>query len=224
MFGLPKTPPLDPVPRCRAEECPPADSDFRVTGFTAGTRIATEKGWRPVEAITVGDRVLTFDNGTQNVVAVTRGAHSAVNDAPHAFASPVDVPIGAIGNEEPLVLLPEQPVLVESDTAEAMTGDPFALVPAKALVGYRGVERFRSLRPVEVISLHFENDELVFAEGGGLMLAPSAIPGIAPLDLLDVSGRPAPYRTLRGAAAKALVAAMAKEDTMSFRAAATVAA
>jgi len=224
MFGLSKSPPHDPDERRHAEECLPEDSDFRLSGFTAGTRIATERGWRPVEAITVGDKVLTFDNGAQRVVAVTRGAHFAVCDALPDFAAPVDVPVGAIGNEEPLVLLPEQPVLVESDAAEAMTGDPFALVPAKALVGYRGIERFRSLRPVEVISLHFENDELVFAEGGGLMLAPSAILGIAPLDLLDTSGRPAPYLTLRGARAKALVAAMAEEDALSFSAAATVAA
>jgi hypothetical protein len=224
MFGLLNTPPRDPAPRCHAEPGQLHDGDYRLSGFTAGTRLATDQGWRSVEAITVGDRVLTFDNGAQSVVAVTRGSHFAAGDALPSFAAPVDVPANAIGNAEPMVLLPEQPVLVESDAAEAMTGDPFALLPAKALVGYRGIERFRSLRPVEVITLHFENDELVFADGGGLMLAASAIPGIATLDLLDASGRPAPYITLRGARAEALVAAMAKEDALSFSAAARAAA
>lgn len=223
MFGLPKPPRRNPASCSPTEESPSADSDYRLSGFTAGTRIATVRGWRPVEAITVGDEVLTFDNGAQEVVAVTRGAHFACSDTLPAFATPVDVPRGAIGNDDPMVLLPEQPVLVESDAAEAMTGDPFALLPAKALVGYRGIERFRSLRPVEVITLHLENDELVFADGGGLLLVPSAIPGIAALDLIEAGGRPAPYTIARGARAEALVAAMSTEDAKSFSAA-TVAA
>ena len=48
---------------------------YRTTGLVAGTRIATAMGWRAVEAIAVGDLVLTFDNGLQPVVAeaVMRG-------------------------------------------------------------------------------------------------------------------------------------------------------
>jgi hypothetical protein len=219
MFGLLKTSSRDTASCRGADEIRPADNDYRLSGFTAGTRIATRRGWRPVEAIAVGDEVLTFDNGAQPVVAVTRGAHFACSDASPSFVTPIDVPGGTIGNDDPMVLLPEQPVLVESDAAEAMTGDPFALLPAKALVGYRGIERFCSLRPVEVVTLHFENDELVFADGGGLLLVPSSVPGITPLDQLDIGGRPAPYAILRGEKAEALVAAMSKEDTSSFSAA-----
>jgi len=217
MFGLSKTSRRELESCSPIEESLPADSDYRLSGFTAGTRIATAQGWRTVEAITVGDELLTFDNGAQKVVAVTRGAHFACSDTLPAFATPIDVPRGTIGNDDPMVLLPEQPVLVESDAAEAMTGDPFALVPAKALVGFRGIERFRSLRPVEVITLHLENDELVFADGGGLLLVPSAIPGASALDLIEAAGRPAPYKVARGPLAEALVAAMSKEDARSYR-------
>lgn len=219
MFGLLNKNTRETTPRCRPGEGLPETTDFRLSGFTAGTRVATERGWRPAEAMTVGDRLLTFDNGAQTIVAVTRGAHFMAGDALPGFAAPVDVPAGAIGNEEPMVLLPEQTVLVESDITEAITGDPFALVPAKALVGYRGIERFRSLRPIDVITLHCEHDELVFADGGALMLASSAVPGIAPLDQLERLAAPSPYATLRGAAAEALVAAMAEEDSRSFGAA-----
>lgn len=196
-----------------------ADATFRLSGFTSGTRVATAQGWRPIEAIAVGDRVMTFDNGLQTVVAATRGTHFAAGDLPD-FAVPIHVPIGAIGNEEPMVLLPEQIVMLESDTAEAVIGDPFALVPAKVFEGFRGIDRIRGLRPVEVVSLHFDNDEVIFADGGALMLAPSAVPGIVPLDALGVDGGlPAPYTVHRGPVARALIAAMAAEDARAFAAA-----
>lgn len=189
---------------------------YRLSGLTAGTRVATAHGWRPIEAITVGDPVMTFDNGMQTVGAVTRGTHFAASDLPD-FAVPIHVPIGAMGNEEPMVLLPEQIVMLESDTAEVVTGDPFALVPAKVLEGFRGIDRIRGLRPVEVVSLHFENDEVLFADGGALLLAPSAVPGIIALDALEaVGGLPAPYSVHRGPIARALIAAMAAEDSRAF--------
>lgn len=189
-------------------------ASHRMTGFTAGTRLATAMGWRPAEAITVGDEVLTFDHGVQMVVAVTRGTHiAAAGDLP-AFAVPIHVPIGAIGNEEPMVLLPDQIVMLESDAAETLTGDPFALVPASALEGFRGIDRIRGIRPVEVVSLHFEDDEVVFADGGALMFAPAAM-----LDLATIyrdQGQTSPYTVRRGPHARALVDAMATEDARAF--------
>ena len=155
----------------------PYCTDYQMRGITSGTRIATDHGWRPVETLSIGERVLTFDSGPQQIVAITR-ATQFVNDgiAPD-FANPIHVPAGAIGNTEPMVLLPELNVMIESDEAENRTGDPFALIPAKALIGFRGAERFRALRPFEVLTLHFDNDELVYAEGGALFLAPATIPG-----------------------------------------------
>lgn len=224
MFGL-----LHQITRAAATEAGsaqglPGTDDYLLSGFISGTRIATDRGWRPAEALTLGDRVLTFDNGVQVITGVTRGRHFAASDSLPAFAAPIDVPTGAIGNDEPMVLLPEQPVLVESDAAEAMTGDPFALLPAKALVGFRGIERFRSLRPVEVVTLHCDDDQLLFADSGALLLASAAVPGVTLPDLLDDTAAPTPYRTLQWAEAEALVAAMAKEDALSFGAASYAAA
>ncbi|MGC9420245.1 MAG: Hint domain-containing protein, partial [Rhodovulum sp.] len=42
------------------------------SGFAAGTEIATTLGWRTVETLQPGDRVLTFDHGSQPVRAVQR--------------------------------------------------------------------------------------------------------------------------------------------------------
>lgn len=196
----------------------------RLSGFVAGTRIATQLGWRPVEALTVGDVVMTFDHGAREIMAVTRGTTFVSADVRPELACPVSVPAEAIGNEEPLILMPEQTVMIESDIAEAATGDPFALIPARLLVGYRGIERTLALRPVEVVTLHFEADEIVYAEGGTLVLAPAAIPGEANVDFLSQNYMPAPYTVYGSNEARALVDAMAQEDARAYGAAAYAAA
>lgn len=188
-------------------------SDYHMRGIPSGTRIATHEGWQRIDMIAVGDYVLTFDNGPRAVVAITRSIQFVHEDIAPDFANPIHVPAGAIGNSEPLVLLPEQSVMVESDLAEAQTGDPFALIPAKALVGYRGIERFRALRPFEVYTLHLETDELVYAEGGALLRTQSAVAGdIAALDEIGQAGADFPYVTYRGRDAAAIVAGLMAED------------
>jgi len=42
------------------------------SGLMAGTKVATQIGWRDVAAVAVGDQVLTFDGGMQTVAAVHR--------------------------------------------------------------------------------------------------------------------------------------------------------
>ncbi len=203
----------------------PSCTDYQMRGITSGTRIATDKGWRPVETLSVGQRILTFDNGPQDIIAITRAVQFVHDDIAPDFANPIHVPAGVIGNSAPMVLLPEQNVMIESDEAEGRTGDPFALIPAKALVGFRGVERFRALRPFEVFTLHFENDELVYAEGGALYLAQSTVPGdIASLDDIGRYGAPAPYSAFRGREATELVAALAADDAQKKGRAASYAA
>lgn len=187
--------------------------DYQMRGITSGTRIATADGWRPVDALDIGDQVLTFDNGPQEIVAITRATQFVHADIAPDFANPIHVPAGAIGNSEPMVLLPEQNVMIESDEAECRTGDPFALIPAKALVGFRGIERFRALRAFDVLTLHFANDELVYVEGGALILTQASVPGdITSLDDIGRTGLPAPYFAYRGQDAADLVAALAAED------------
>ncbi len=191
-------------------------TDYQMRGIPSGTRIATADGWRSVDMLAIGDRVLTFDNGPQEIVAITRATQFVDDDTAPSFANPIHVPAGAIGNCEPMVLLPEQNVMIESDEAESRTGDPFALIPAKALVGFRGVERFRALRHFDVLTLHCENDELVYVEGGALILAQSTIPGaVATLEEIGRSGRPSPYVAYRGRDAADLVAALAADDALT---------
>ncbi len=195
-----------------ADDIETETQDYSMRGFASTARIATEYGWRQACDIKIGDRVFTFDNGLQVVKSVSRGTHFVASDSMPDFTSPLHVPMHALGNEEPMILLPEQVVMLESDVAEDLIGDPFALIPAKLLVGFRGIERFRSLHPVEMVTLHFEDDEVIYADGGALMLSPAAAEGIAMMDVFDGTALPAPYTVWKGDDARKLIDNIAEED------------
>ncbi|WP_299146151.1 Hint domain-containing protein [uncultured Tateyamaria sp.] len=179
-------------------------------GLLSGTRLATALGWRPVEALTAGDLVLTFDHGLQPLVEVRRDTFwVAEMMAPATFAS-IMVPAGALGNGQPLELLPDQGVLVETEAACDAHGDPFAVVPAAALVGFRGIERVAPRAQVEVITLVFADDQVAYAEGGGLVHCPRATMSLAQLGQTGND-----YDVIPARDAAFLVACMAAEDRLT---------
>lgn len=163
------------APRRMAETSAACDGSVLTTrGLLAGTKVATAMGWRAVEAMAAGDMVLTFDNGLQAVKEVRRDTFWVADMmVPAAYAS-VMVPAGALGNSQELELLPDQGVLVETEAACDAHGDPFAVVSAKALVGYRGITRTGPRTQVEVITLVFADEQVIYAEGGALVHCPRA--------------------------------------------------
>ncbi|MFN3208405.1 MAG: Hint domain-containing protein [Roseovarius sp.] len=143
------------------------------SGLISGTKVATGMGWRPVEAIAEGDRVLTFDGGLQMITKVSRiRLWSGQDICPRQFW-PLEVPAGALGNREVMHVLPGQNIMVESDAAEDLYGDPFTLLPVEAIEGLHGVRRVAPEWGIEVIVLHFAADQVVFADNGALFLCPA---------------------------------------------------
>ncbi|KMW59764.1 hypothetical protein AIOL_004747 [Candidatus Rhodobacter oscarellae] len=180
-------------------------------GMVAGTRVATAIGWRPVEAITAGDLVLTFDRGLQPVKSVTRGLLWAADEVCPKALWPLQVPKGALGNDEELIALPEQPLLIESDTADLLFDDPFALVNAADLEGLRGISRVPPIGNVEVMVLQFERDEVVFGAEGALAYCPAH----RALDVVDLDPgetKSSEYTVLDHADARLLVACLDEEE------------
>ncbi|MCT2539237.1 Hint domain-containing protein [Sedimentimonas flavescens] len=177
-------------------------------GIAAGTRIATEDGWRRVETINPGERVLTFDHGPRRVQQIMRATLSdgCGHCPPHML--PLEIPPGVLGNAEAMMLLPEQIVLIESDLAETLYDDPFAFIPAAALEGYRGAARIAPQQPFEVIFLQFEDAEVVYANGAGMILCGAA--DGTPLDAL-MEGR-TDYRVLPLDKARRLVEALIEDE------------
>ncbi len=160
----------DPAQERRAQE----KADGRLSGVESGTLVATSMGWRPVEAITAGDMVLTFDAGMQMVTNVTRERLWTKDEpCPKAFW-PLEIPAGALGNREALRLLANQSIMVESDAAEDMFGDPFSLLPANAFEGICGIERVPPQSDFEVVVLQFASEQIVFAKDGTLLFCPSS--------------------------------------------------
>ena len=157
-------------------------------GLLSGTKVASNLGWRCVEALAVGDSVLTFDNGMQKIVEFRRqtlflsGADAAPGNGP------LIVPVGALGNRTEITLLPDQGVLVESDMVADIYGDPFAVIPAHSLEGFRGITRAGPAQEIELITLCFEEEEVIYAEGGALIYCPRnalALDGFLDAELTD---------------------------------------
>lgn len=161
------------------------------TGLAVGTQVATNRGWCAVENLCPGDMVLTFDAGLQPITELRR---SVLDDAHNIGARtdwPLWVPAGALGNEAEFTLMPHQTIMVESDLAEEYSGDPFALIPASALEGRLGIARRAPQMEQEVITLHFEQEQVVFVNGSALVLCPAVLGGdmtrLGSYEVLDIA-------------------------------------
>lgn len=134
-------------------------------GIFATTLIATPDGWCTADSLHPGARVLTFDGGAQRLT----GHHILpFAQAPTSFW-PLLVPSWAMDNRDEIILLPEQKVLIEADLAEDLYGDPFALIPARALEGWHGIQRCRPPEAATAVQLRFSRHQVIYASRGLLL-------------------------------------------------------
>lgn len=136
-----------------------------IAGLVAGTWVATEQGWRPVETLSAGDLLPTFENGLRPVVELWRGTIACAA----ADLCPLLAPSGTLGNREDLVLMPGQPVMLDFEAAEDICGEPFLALPAAALEGWRGIRRIAPHGALDVVQPRFEAGETIYAHGAALI-------------------------------------------------------
>ena len=143
---------------------------LRENGFLSDTLIATADGWRPAGSIAIGDSVMTFDHGHQHVVDIqtVKIDRKAI---PDRKAYLMHVPKGVLGNRCDVQILPMQEVVIESDEAEALFGDPFVLIPAYMLEDYKGISKTPFTSSVSVTMLAFEREQIIHSNGGLLAVA-----------------------------------------------------
>ena len=146
---------------------------LRENGFLAESLIATDQGWRQAGVIMPGDVVMTFDHGHRQVMDV-QTVRIDPRVIPDRKAMLISVPKGALGNRRPMRILPMQEVIVELDEAEELYGDPFVLVPAYMLEGYKGISRVAFDQTITVVMLGFEREEILHSTGGLLAISPAA--------------------------------------------------
>lgn len=136
--------------------------------FTPGTRLKTERGEIAIEDLDADDRLLTRDDGPQEVIW---SGHRRMSGA-RLFALPDQRPIrlrvNALGIDRPdedLVVSPEHRVLVGGDTPRDLWGEAEVLVRAGDLVGDRGITVDHSLRETWYIHLMLERHQVIWANG-----------------------------------------------------------
>ncbi|SER43072.1 Ca2+-binding protein, RTX toxin-related [Tranquillimonas rosea] len=135
--------------------------------FTPGTLIATPKGERPVESLRVGDKVITRDNGMQEIrwTGHKRLGFPALSSQP--TLRPVMIRAGALGRglpERDMLVSPNHRVLVASDRTELYFDEREVLVAAKHLVNGADINFAQSLG-VEYLHFLFDRHEVVLSNG-----------------------------------------------------------
>jgi hypothetical protein len=135
--------------------------------FTPGTRIATPRGERAVEDLRVGDRVITRDNGLQEIRWIGHRALTApeVQAAPHL--RPILIRAGALGRGLPLhdmLVSPQHRMLINSERAALYFEDREVLASATHLTDMAGVDRMAAQATTYVHFL-FDQHEVVLSNG-----------------------------------------------------------
>lgn len=161
----------------QCEQCPSSYSKESVgsevptaaTGILSGTCLSTPEGLVPIENLRLGEYVLTFDDGFQQIQSISR-SWTWPDSAPREVNRKlVWIDNGAHGNSSPLLLPPGQPIMIESDLAECVLGDPFAVVTAETLIGTSCAEYVSICDPIEIYKVSFESPQLVYCAGSALV-------------------------------------------------------
>ncbi|WP_253276830.1 Hint domain-containing protein [Ruegeria sp. 6PALISEP08] len=141
-------------------------------GFLRSTKIATTSGWKPIERIVVGERVRTLDHGFKEVRRISTSVVVIPADERRTEYLPVFVPARAAYNGRPVWLMPEQGIALNLSKIDA-EANGISILPARML---NGVGRLMSQAPgssFEVCSLFFDDDQVIFVEGGLQTYCPS---------------------------------------------------
>jgi hypothetical protein len=135
--------------------------------FTPGTAIATPRGERLVEELKVGDRVITRDNGIQEIRWVGRKDMTgrALVAAPHL--RPILVKAGSLGHglpERDMLVSPNHRILVANDRTQLYFEESEVLAAAKHMVGTPGIHAV-DVVGVSYIHFMFDRHEVVLSNG-----------------------------------------------------------
>lgn len=135
--------------------------------FTPGTLIATPRGEVPVESLKPGDRVITRDNGIQEIRWTGAKAMSWRDLTLHPHLKPILIRQGSLGNglpERDMMVSPNHRVLVANDRTALYFDEHEVLVAAKHLIAGKGVHEVDSMGTT-YIHFMFDRHEVVLSNG-----------------------------------------------------------
>ena len=128
--------------------------------FTRGTHITLATGeQRPIEDLGVGDRVLTRDDGPQDIRWIGNSTQRAVGE----FA-PIVITAGTLHNTRDLVVSPDHRLFIYQRSDELGAGRSELLVKARHLVNGDTIHVLQG-GFVDYFQLLFDRHQIIFAEG-----------------------------------------------------------
>jgi hypothetical protein len=128
-----------------------------VACYCAGTRIATPGGEVAVEALRIGDAVLTADGRAEPVHWIGRRGYGGRFLAGRRHLLPIRFAAGSLGGG-----LPRRDLLVSPSHAMLLDG---MLVPAEVLCGLPGITQVPALQQVTYFHIELRQHEAILAEG-----------------------------------------------------------
>ncbi|MRU14011.1 type I secretion protein [Roseovarius sp. A21] len=135
--------------------------------FTPGTVIATPKGERRVEDLEVGDRVITRDNGLQEIRWIGRRDLTGQELCQAPNLKPVLIRAGSLGRglpEHDMMVSPQHRLLINNDRSALYFDEREVLAAAKHLTGMKGVDTVEA-SGVSYIHFMFDQHEVVLSNG-----------------------------------------------------------
>ncbi|KGM88636.1 RTX toxin [Roseovarius mucosus DSM 17069] len=135
--------------------------------FTPGTAIATPRGEKLVEELKDGDKVITRDNGLQEIRWIGQRMLSGEELAKSPHLRPVLIRAGSLGHglpERDMLLSPQHRILLNSDRAALYFEEREVLAAAKHLVGIEGVSQVET-RAATYIHFMCDQHEVVLSNG-----------------------------------------------------------
>ncbi len=158
---------LDPLTRAVVGEMSFRNIESIIPCYTPGTLIRTDRGPVPVEALSVGDRVMTRDHGLQPLRWIGSRDLSLADLIVQPQLQPVRIGAGALGAGLPrrdMLVSPQHRMVIEGGRAEMLFGEAQVLVAATHLTGLAQIDPVLT-RGVCYIHLLFDAHELIEAEG-----------------------------------------------------------
>ncbi len=157
--------------------------------FTPGCRILTPEGLRLIEDLRPGDRIMTKDNGAQDILWMghRRMTGARLYAMPHL--RPIRFKAGALGIDRPeddLLVSPQHRMLLDGPAARALFNTHEVLVKAEDLLNDSTICVDHALREVTYIHILLDRHNIVWANG---LETESFHPSNCALETIEVSQR-----------------------------------
>ena len=161
-------------------------AEVACVSFTRGTRITLASGAQvPIEKLAIGNKVLTRDDGPQQVRWIGRSTVRAVGD----FA-PIRIRAGTLHNEGDLLVSPDHRLFIYQRSDALGAGRSEVLVRARHLVNGDTITQ-EAGGFVDYFQLLFDAHQIIYAEGiaAETLLVDTRTRAALPAELDDVVAR-----------------------------------